>query len=237
MSSPRPVRRRKARQSGHEVLEFALVAFLFVPLLMGTFVTGMNVVRSIQANHIARDLDDMYIHGADFSTYAMQVVAGRLATGLDLEIGSTFSGNRSDNLGNNGRGLVYVSQVMWVGSTTQPNCQAVGASNCTNHDNFVFTQQIRFGNGTLISEQPSFLGSPTAARSSAGVVQNPVTASGARLPATEQSNMQALWQTYANGRTPLSDGQAMYVVEVYFQSPDLSLGSYPGRGVYARWFF
>ncbi len=237
MRTTTPVRRRKARQSGHEILEFALVAILFIPLLMGTFVTGMNVVRSIQANHIARDLDDMYIHGADFSTYNMQVVAARLATGLDLEIGSSYNGNQADNLGNGGRGVVWVSQVMWVGSTTQPNCQAVGASNCTNHDSFVFTQQIRFGNSTLISEQPSFVGTPTAARSSAGVVQNPVTASGARLTSTEQSNMQALWQTYANGRTPLSDGQAMYMVEVYFQSPDLNLGSFPGRGVYARWFF
>jgi hypothetical protein len=126
---------------------------------------------------------------------------------------------------------------MWVGSTTDPQCAAVGAANCTNHDSFVFTQHIRFGNGSLQSERQSFLGTPGTSRSTAGVVQNPVTDSGARLASGPQTNMQALWQTFANGRTPLGDGQAMYVAEVYFQSPDLNMGGYPGRGVYARWFF
>jgi hypothetical protein len=231
------VRRRKARQGGHEILEFALVAILFIPMLLGTFVTGMNTVRAIQANHIARDLADMYIHGADFSTYNMQVVADRLATGLALEIGGSFNGNQADNIGNGGRGIVWVSQVMRVGTTTEPQCQSVGAADCTNHDSFVFNQQIRFGNGALISERPSSLGTPSAARSAAGRVQDPVGDPGARLASPEQAAITALWQTYANGRTPLGDGQAMYVVEVYFQSPDLNMGGYPGRGVYARWFF
>jgi hypothetical protein len=35
----------------------------------------------------------------------------------------------------------------------------------------------------------------------------------------------------------LADGQVVYVVETYFQSPDLSVGSLAGNGVYARYFF
>jgi hypothetical protein len=231
-------RRRKRRQSGHEILEFALVAILFIPLLMGSFVTGMNLIRSIQANHVARDLANMYILGADFSSYPLQQLADRLAGGLDLQIGSSFSGNTNSNTGNGGRGMVWVSKIMWVGATTDPNCQAVGGANCTNHDSFVFTERIRFGNGgSLASERPSSLGDPSATMSVYGVVQNPITTAGAKLPGSGQTDMQALWQVSGGGRTPLVDGQSVYVVETYFKSPDLSLGSFPGQGVYARYFF
>jgi hypothetical protein len=232
-----PVSRRRARQAGHEILEFGLVAILFIPMLIGTFVTGMNAIRSIQANHIARDLADMYIHGAVFSLYGLQNVAKRLATGLQLDIGGGFAGNLADNIGNGGRGVVYMSQVMWVGTETEPNCAALPPNTCTNANNFVFTQRIRFGNGTLMTERPSALGHPTATRNSSGVVQDPLTTLGARVPAPYQDAMQATWQTYNNGRQPLRDGQGMYIVEVYFQSPDLNMGSYPGRGVYAIWYF
>ncbi len=40
---------------------FGLVAILFIPMFMGTFVTGMNVIRSIQANHAAR-VHGRYVH-------------------------------------------------------------------------------------------------------------------------------------------------------------------------------
>lgn len=230
--------RRKRRQGGQELIEFALIALLLVSLLMGSFVTGMNLVRSIEANSTCRDLDDMYIHGEDFSTYPMQQLAQKLAGGLNLQIGASFAGNNAANTGNGGNVLVTVTQIMWVGSTTSPNCVAVGASNCTNHDSFVYTQRIQFGNGTLTSQSPSTLGNPsTTAISSAGVIQNPVTDSGAKLPSAAQAAIQALWQTTSNGQSPLQDGQISYVMEVYAQSPDLTLGSFSGGGVYARYFF
>ncbi len=157
--------RIRRRESGQELLEFGLLIAVLVPLLLGTFVTGLSLVRSIQTNQMDRDLADMYIHGADFSTYPMQQVAQRLARGLNLQIGSSFTGNQKLNTGNGGDGLVTVSQVMWVGTTTESNCVAVGAANCTNHDKFVFTERIQFGNGTLSSQVPSSLGSPGAGAS------------------------------------------------------------------------
>ncbi len=93
----------------------------------------------------------MYIHGGDFSTYPMQQEAQRLAQGLNLQIGASFAGNEQSNTGNSGNGIVTVTQIMWIGSTTSTSCVAVGATNCTNHDSFVYTQQIQFGNGTLAS--------------------------------------------------------------------------------------
>jgi hypothetical protein len=230
--------RRKKRQKGQEMVEFAVVIVLFIPLIMGSFILGMNLIRSNYANQVCRDLTDMYIHGADFSTYPMQQLAARLSQGLNLQIGSSFSGNSNSNTSNAGNGLVTVTQIMWVGATTSPNCTAVGAANCTNHDSFVYTQQIQFGNGTLSNSNTVTLGSPTGATlTTAGIVQNPVTDSNAKLASGPQSAMQGLWQTTSNGQTSLTDGQLVYIVESFFQSPDLTLGSMAGNGVYARYFF
>ncbi len=224
--------RRNRGRKGQELIEFSLTALLLASLLVGSFVLGMNLIRSIQVNQACRDVANMYIHGADFSTYSMQQLTQRLATGMDLRIGTAFTGNSATNTGNQGNVLVTLSRVMYVGATTDPNCGAVGASHCTNANSFVFTQRIRFGNGTLADAKASTLGNPSAvATSSAGVIANPITDAGAKLPAGAQSRFAALWLT------PLQDGQICYVVEFYAQSPDLNLGSFLGGGVYARSFF
>ena len=212
---------------------------VLVPLLLGTFVTGFSIVRGIQTNQMTRDLASMYIHGADFSTYPMQQVAQRLARGLNLQIGASFANNMQSNTNNSGDGLVTVTQVMYIGPTTAGNCVAVGAANCTNHDKFVFTERILFGNGTLAAQTPSFLGNPGAGApiTSAGVVQNYITDSRAALSAAGQTAMQALWQVNGGGRTPLTDGQVLYTVEAYVQALNFNLGIYTSTGTYSRYFF
>jgi len=223
---------RNRRRKGQELVEFSITALMLAGLLVGAIVTGMNLIRSIQVNQVCRDLDNMYIHGADFSTYSMQQLAQRLATGLNLQIGSTFTGNSATNTSNTGNALVTLSRVMYVGSTTSPNCAAVGAGSCTNANSFVFTQRIQFGNGTLANTKPSTLGNPsTSAISTAGVIANPVTDAGAKLPTAAQASFTALW------KTALQDGQVCYVAEFYEQSSDLTLGSFVGGSVYARSFF
>jgi hypothetical protein len=230
--------RRRNAQSGQEILEFGLVAVLLVPMFIGTFVVGMNLVRSIQTNQVCRDLCSMYIHGGDFSTYPLQQEAQRLAQGLNLQIGASFSGNQQSNVGNAGNGLVTVTQIMWIGSTTSSNCIAVGAANCTNASSFVYTQQIQFGNGTLTNSNTDSLGSPVAATmNSSGVVQNYVTDTRAKIAGAAQTSLESLWQVNNGTTTALTDGQVAYIVETYFQSPDLSVGSLSGTGVYARYFF
>lgn len=215
-----------------------MIAPLLLVLLLGSFVTGMSLIRSVRVNQVCRDLTAMYIHGADFSTYSMQQVAQRLATGLNLDVGSGFSQNRATNTSNSGNVLATLTQVMYVGPTSSPNCQAVGGSNCTNHDSFVFVQQIQFGNGSLSSVRPSTLGNPATSQiSNTGVLLAPITDGGAKLPSAAQAAMQSLWQSSGNGRTPLQDGQVCYVAELYARSPDLSLGVFRADGVYARYFF
>jgi len=230
--------RRRKTQSGQEIFEFALVTILLVPMFLGSFIVGMNLIRSIQCNQVCRDLDDMYIHGGDFSTYPMQQEAQRLAQGLSLQIGASFSGNEQSNTGNGGNGLVTVTQIMWIGGTTSTSCVAVGASNCTNQSSFVYTQQIQFGNSALATSSTVSVGQcPTAIMNTSGVVQNYITDSRAALPSGAQTAMQNLWQSGPSGTTALTDQQVVYIVETYFQSPDLSVGALAGNGVYARYFF
>ena len=239
MTKTRGTARRLTRQGGTQIMEFGLVAILFIPMFMGTFVTGMNVIRSIQANHAARDMADMYIHGADFSDMGMQRLAKKLTSGLGLEVG-TASGNVADNVGNTGRGIVWVSKLQWIGDSNSASCTSVTPATCTNTNKFVFLEHIRFGNGTLQTERDASVGHPSATRDIYGEVQgNKVTTSGAAVPEPNQTKMFQLWQmtSPSTNRTPLSDQQIIYMVEVYFKSPDLSLGAFRGNGVYARWFF
>lgn len=228
---------RQPRQKGQEIIEFAFVALLFAPLFLGMFVIGMNLIMSIQANNMVRNLGDLYIHGADFSTYPYQQLAQRMGTGLNLQMPS-FSGNLPSNTGSAGDGIIWITQVMYVGATTDPNCVAAGNGNCTNHDSFVFMQRIVFGSSSLTGQHASSMGDPSGATiSSQGSVSNPVTDVKAKLPPGGQAAMVALWQTTANGQAPLTDGQVFYASEGFFQTPSLSLGNDVSPGVSVRAFF
>ena len=206
-------------------------------MFLGMFVIGMNLIMSIQANNMVRNLGNLYIHGADFSSYPYQQLAQRMSTGLNLQMPS-FSGNVQSNTGSTGDGIVWITQAMYVGATTDPNCVAAGAGNCTNHDSFVFTQRVVFGNSTLATQHASSMGDPSGATiSSQGSVSNPVTDVRAKLPVAGQTAMVALWQTTANGQAPLKDGQVFYASEGFFQTPSLSLGNNVSQGVSVRSFF
>lgn len=230
-------RHRERREKGQEIIEFAFVALLFVPMFLGMFVIGMNLIMSIQANNMVRSLGNLYIHGADFSTYSYQQLAQRMGTGLNLQMPS-FSGNVQSNTGSAGDGVIWITQAMYVGKVTDPNCVAAGAGNCTNHDSFVFLQRVVFGNTSLPAHPASSMGDPTGATiSSQGSVSNPVTDTNAKLSPTGQAAMAGLWQTTLNGQAPLADGQIFYASEGYFQTPSLTLGNNVSQGVYVRSFF
>jgi hypothetical protein len=230
-------RRAKPHQKGQEIIEFAFITLLFAPMFLGMFVIGMNLIMSIQANNMVRNLGDLYIHGADFSTFPYQQLAQRMGTGLNLQM-PTFTGNVQSNTGSSGDGMIWITQVMYVGATTDPNCVAAGAGHCTNHDSFVFTQRVQFGNSSLATQHPSSMGDPTGATiSNQGSISNPVTDVTAKLPTAGQAAMVALWQTTANGQAPLLDGQIFYAAEGFFQTPSLTLGNNVSQGVSVRSFF
>lgn len=229
--------RRRRTQGGQEIVEFAFVALMFIPLIMGMFSTGMNLIVSIQANNLVRSLAKLTIHGADFSSYPYQQLAQKMSTGLGLQFPS-FSGNTASNLGTSGSAIVRISQIMYVGSNTDPNCVAVGAANCNNRNSFVFTQRVSFGSSTVATDHPSCVGDPIGATiSNQGTVSNPVTSSFAKLGTSGQAAMASLWQTTLNGQQPLRDGQVLYLAEGFFETPLASVGMFQSGGVYARFFF
>jgi len=234
-----PVGKHLKRERGNEIVEFALVASFLAPMLLGTFVVGMNMVKAIAVNHVVRDLDNMYIHGADFSTSGYQTLALRLGSGLNLQAPAFSSGTHlPSNTGATGDGLIWVTKITYVGATSDPLCTSVGAGNCNNHDSFVYTERIVFGNSSLTSQKQSTLGDASMANmNSSGVVQNNLTDTRAQLPGTAQTEMHNLFQSGQNGQQPLTDGQVVYAVEGFFQTPSLSIASVSDQGVFARYFF
>ena len=231
------IQKRRARQSGNEIIEFGLMMIMLTPMMMGSFVLGMNLIKSNTANSVTSQLGDMYIHGADFTTYPMQQMAQRMSTGLNLAIGSSFTGNNRNNTGNTtGDGRVIVSQIMYIGGPTSASCLAVvSPATCANQSKFVYLEYSQFGNSAV--SFTSTIGPPNASISinSQGKVSNWVTDTNAQLPTAAQTAMSAIWQTNAAGRTPLVDQQVVYVVESFFRTPSLTLGM-ESPGIYSRSF-
>lgn len=215
----RPVVRRRRGQKGSEIMEFALLSVLLVPTFLWMFITGMNLIRSVKATHLAADLGRLYINGTDFSKWDAQKLAQRLATGMGLDVGASDPGQMWNNGSNGGRGVVILSQVTFVGT---PTCAPIiaGGNTCTNQDRYAFTQRIVFGNSSL---RQSNFGTPTAPITSRGLISAYATDAGARA-----ANFQALFPT------SLQDGQFAYLTEVYFESPDLNVSALSGTGIYAR---
>lgn len=218
---------------------------MFVPLFLGTFVMGMNLIKSLQANLLVRDLGNIAIHGGDFSSSQMQQLAERLGNSVNLQAPAFSNGvtNMQTNTGANGDGIVWMTQIQWIGATTDPICTAQTAAHLScNSNSFVYLSQVVFGSSTANSAHPSTLGyaaanGATFASGGGGTVANSASDSHAKLPSAAQTAMHNLWQTTANGQAPLIDGQVVYVAEGYFQTPTLTLGSYTSSGVYARSFF
>jgi hypothetical protein len=199
------------RPRGTELMEFALASLFWLPILLGTFVTGMNLIRANQCSHLVRSIGSMYIHGVDFSLTASKDLAVRLARGLNLQNGPA-----------SGDGVIILSQATFVGDAT---CAANGLAglSCTNRNQYVLTQRLTIGNASL---RTSSVGTPTATINGAGMVQNYVTDSGA----IASSGFASLWNPQ------LADGQYVYAVEGYFTGTSLA-GINPSGGMYSRHFF
>jgi len=244
-SQTKNFRKRDPRERGQEIIEFAMVAIFFMPIILGTFVTGMGLIKSLQANLVVRDLANIYIHGGDFSTYSMQQLAQRLGIGLNLQMPAFASGiSLQTNTATSGDGMIWVTQVMYIGAITDPICTATIAAGhtCANQNSFVYTQQILFGSSTVASAHPNALGNAatngvTFGAGGAGIVINYPWDSTAKLPSAAQAMMASLFSASANGQAQLVDGQVVYAVEGFFQTPSFTLGNATSQGVYARSFF
>ncbi len=209
-----PTRRRN--QSGSALIEFLFAAtLLIVPMLIGTFIFGMRLVRADQVAEVCRDAGHIYAYQqVDFSQTSSQQMLVSLAQGLNM---TTTGGN----------GVIILSTITYIASN---DCQAGGypSGSCPNVNNTVFVRRIVVGNSNLSINgklQQSAFGTP-----SAGIVDS----SGNISSTNYLANSSAIASNFSSV-IPMSSGQYAYVAEAFFGAPDFSLVN-PG-GISARSIF
>jgi Flp pilus assembly protein TadG len=219
-------RRRRQGQRGNTILEFAIVVPCLTLLFFGSVGLGIMMGRYIQALQVNRDVAHMYSDGVDFTqTTPQNIVVQQLALGT----GMTATG---------GNGVIILSQVKTV---YQVDCTAAAVASCNNLGLPVFTQRIVLGNKTL---KTSAFGTPAA-----GILDSSGNISpGVYLANTNStvrtSGFEAVLDTAAisaggSGAPPAQlQGSTSYVVEVFFQYPDIGfLGWSTAGGAYTRFIF
>lgn len=221
-------RPNRSGQKGSTIVELALVVPMLTLLFFGVVGLGIMMGRYVQAVTVARDIAHMYANGVDFTIAANQnIIINQLAQGTGITA-------------NGGNGVIILSR---IGTVYQVDCDAAGFSNnCTNLNLPVFEQRVRIG---LASLRSSTFGTPNSAI---------LDAQGNISPAVYMKNTDASVRTTgfeaaydaavqrATGTAPAVPAQPQndnaYVVEVYFQYPDIAfLGWSTAGGAYAMFIF
>ena len=153
------IRTRKAGERGHQILEFALFTIILVPLLLGVFVVGMNLTRSVSVSQLGRDAGSMYVRGVDFSLTPNQQLLARLGQRLGMQT-------------TGGTGVVILSKITFIAAN--------GCTQPCNAGKYVLTQRIVIGNASARSSAFGPAGSVTL--DSQGNVANYVTDANAVSP-------------------------------------------------------
>ena len=202
-----------SKQKGSILVEFVLSSLFWVPLLMGTFVVGLNLLRAIQVTQVCRDAGHMFAYGVDFSQSGNQNLLVRLANGLNFSV-------------TGGNGVVILSTVTFIGAA---QCTAAGLqadnTHCPNMNQSVFMRRVVVGNSGV---RPSNFGTPNG-----GIVDG----SGYISSGSYLSDTSARAAGFA-AFLPLAGGQLAYLTEMYLASPDIDWTNFmTGTGVYARVIF
>jgi hypothetical protein len=222
------MKRKRSKRSGSTIVEFAIVGPCLVLMFFGSVGLGLMLGRYVQAVQVCRDIAHMYSDGVDFSKAANQnIIIQQLAQGT----GITATG---------GNGVIILSKVATV---YQADCDAGGFSgSCTNRGLPVFTQRIVIGQSTL---RASDFGTPNAAildteGNIAPGVYMTNTDSSVRTTGFEATMDDAVLRATGTAATPpaQAQGDVEYVVELFFQYPDIGfLGWSTAGGAYARFIF
>jgi len=203
--------RRRSRQSGNSLIEFALGFALLLPLYVWMLVYGLDLKRLMEVSQVSRDAGHMYARGVDFSLPGNQDVLVRLAAGMNM----TRTG---------GAGVVILSRVLKVGSQECTD-GGIAVASCTNLGQTVFTQRIVIGNASL---HASKIGTPPGA-----LLQS----DGSISPADYLTKTAARSSNFSSILN-LADGEIAYVSEAWFDSPVKNFPTDNSRGpLYARTIF
>jgi hypothetical protein len=207
--------RKHFRRRGANLLEFALVSIVLIPLVFGGISLGMRLGTYIQTTHISRDAAHMYARGVDFSKAANQAVL--------FSLGESFS-----LAGRTGRAVVILSQIRYV---TDDDCRAIRGA-CGNRRRHVVTHRLVFGDGSLGASR---LATPrdglTGADGSIGS-GNYLNDSSVVLPTLVEDAL------FTSTGFVLARGEVAYAVETFTPAQETNLfGLSNNGGVYSRAIF
>ena len=191
------MRARTKQQSGNTILEFAMIAPLFLMMLFGVFTTGMSISKSQQVASLAREAGGMFLRSVDFSVPANQAMLIRQAEGL----GMTAEG---------GNGVILLSAVKRVGNH---DCIAAGVEpqNCPNLGFLVVVKRQVVGNRGLYQ---STFGSPERFDSDG------------TIPAAQYLTDPACQAPKFDTLVSLANGETAYLAEAFFRTPELDIPGY-----------
>jgi hypothetical protein len=206
----------RSRQKGAVVIEFALCSLVWMPLLLGAIVFGINLVRAVQVSSLARDTGHMYAYGIDLSQQSS--IIQNLGSGVGI---NSTTGN----------GAILLSTITVV---TPDDCAALPSSiSCANLDHPVWMKMLILGNRADVR---TTLGTPNFSGVQAGqekIFQPAQYVSDAKLLASD-----SLLSLFAKDDTGhYVPGQCAYVSEVNLISQAINWTDFSGTGSYARTIF
>ncbi len=203
---------RSSGDKGSALVEFVLSALVWMPLLLGTIVFGINIIRAIQVSQLARNTGHMYAYGIDFTQPENSALLARLAKSLSIQQ-------------NGGTGAILLSKITLV---TARDCAAANMPTCPNQGKYVFTSLYAFGN---LDYAVSKLGNPSARYYTNGTaITQAQYLSDPTLVATYFSN----FLQFPDATVP---GQYAYVSEVTLNSQSINWTDFSKTGSYARSIF
>jgi len=220
---------KRAKLSGVSVVEFAFTMLVMCPLFLGTGVTGINMIRTLQTIQLARDSGHMYANpmkDIDWSVPANVAIIGNLGSSLGL---STTPGQGSAEVILSK--LTYIDAAACVGAGAADK-NGVPTSKCANYKSWAFLQRFVIGNPNV---HPSDFDSVSGL---AGVTISPSTGD---IQQTEAATNPAAKSTFT-GINPdgtaggdLPSGQVLYLAEA--AGPGFSLPPFSKLNSTYSWAF
>jgi hypothetical protein len=209
----------RRRTKGSFLVEMALVSWLLLFMLMGSFQMGMMLVRAIQAGEICANGNVLEIRGIDLSQTLNQELLLRTAPSLGINTAGSWLPSST------GAGVVILSQVYNVGPLECSNGVASfdgTTATCPNLGQNVIAMRITIGN---TSQGSSIAGNPSSTPGSNGfLTANQICTVTGNVAAGGFSSIIAL-----------SEDQYTWVAEVYANSNAYNIFPWmPAPTIYMR---
>jgi len=197
----------KRRQKGNFLIEMAIVSWVLLYMLIGSFQMGLMLVRAIQAGEICRNANVLEIRGIDLSQSQNQQLVLRTAPSLGLNQSGSWVPSTT------GAGVLILSQVYYVGPLECSNGISSWdgtSATCPNENQYVIAMRITIGN---TNQGSSIVGNPSSTPGSNGFMT-------ANQICTVTGNVAA--STFSNVLTLTAD-QYTWVAEIYANSDAYNL--------------